>query len=215
VVNAPAEPDPLLQRIYQGDEQALGELFSRHRDRLCRIVQFRLDRRLVGRIDPDDVLQESYLNAASRVGHLREATFSSGFVWLRMIVGQTLIDLHRRHVGAQMRAAGREVSMRGGGGASSTSSSLAAQFAGSLTSPSHAAMRDETARRLEEALEQMDPIDREVLALRHFEELSNSEVAEVLGIAQKAASIRYVRALKRFKTFLAQFPGFDEHFPNA
>jgi len=199
----------LLGRLKGGDHQALAELFSLHRERLWRTVHFRLDRRLRGRVDPDDVLQEAYLSAADRVEHFVGDSSKSLYVWLRLILSQTLTDVHRRHLGAQMRDAGREVSIQKGRFPQTTSTSLAIQLAGNLTSPSQAAMREEMSRGLEQVLEEMDAIDREVLALRHFEELTNSEVAEVLGIQQKAASIRYVRAVRRLKVVLSQLSGFE------
>ena len=198
----------LLDRLRNSDRQALAELFSIHRERLRKTVQFRLDRRLQGRIGPEDVLQESYLSAADRLDHFHGDSSTSFYVWLRMIVNQTMVDLHRRHLGAQARNADREVQFQGGYQAQGTSSCLALQLSGKLTSPSQAAMRDEQSRQLEQILEQMDAIDREVLALRHFEELTNSEVAEVLGIQQKAASIRYVRAIRRLKEILSKVSGF-------
>ena len=206
-INEPAE---LLARLKSGDEQALGELFSLHRERLWRMVNFRLDRRLYGRVDADDILQEAFIDAAQRIRHFTADGPISFFVWLRMIVGQTLIDVHRRHLGAQMRDAGREISIHGGSYPQATSISLAAHLLGHLTSPSQAAMRAELSSQLERAIETMEPIDQEVLALRHFEELTNSEVAEVLGIKQKAASIRYVRAVARLKDVLSRVPGFFE-----
>jgi RNA polymerase sigma-70 factor (ECF subfamily) len=202
------DSDELLGRLQEGDLTALGELFSVHRERLWRMVNFRLDQRLRGRVDADDVLQEAYLDAAQRIGHYLNNPAMSFFVWLRQIVLQTMIDLHRQHLGAQMRNAAREVSLHGAAYPQATSISLAAHLLGSLTSPSQAAMREEVSFQLEEALESMSEIDREVLALRHFEELTNSEVAEVLGIQQKAASIRYVRAIARLKDILVQIPGF-------
>ena len=200
--------DELLDRLREGDETALADLFSQHRERLWRMVNFRLDRRLYGRVDADDVLQEAYLNAAQRISHYLNNTSMSFFVWLRQIVLQTMIDLHRQHLGAQMRDAAREVSLHRGGYPQATSVSLAAHLLGSLTSPSQAAMREEVSQQLENALESMSTIDREVLALRHFEQLTNGEVAEVLDIQQKAASIRYVRAIARLKDILVQIPGF-------
>jgi RNA polymerase sigma-70 factor (ECF subfamily) len=204
-----AESQDLSARLKGGDKQAVAELFSRHRERLWRTVNFRLDRRLAGRVDADDVLQEAYLDAAQRVRHYAEASMSP-FVWVRMIVAQTMIDVHRRHLGVQKRDANREKSIQGGGYSQTTAVSLAAQLLGHFTSPSHALMRGEMAQQLEAALETMDPIDQEVLALRHFEELTNSEVAEVLGIQQKAASIRYVRAIARLKDILSQLPFFSD-----
>jgi RNA polymerase sigma-70 factor (ECF subfamily) len=199
----------VLSRLKTGDDEALAELFSQHRDRLWKMVRFRLDRRLQGRVDTEDILQEAYLDAAKRVHHFTEESATSFFVWLRMIVMQTLIDVHRRHLGAKMRDAGREVALHGCGYSHTTSISMVARLVGQLTSPSQAALRGEVSAQLETALDTMDPIDREVLALRHFEELTNSEVAESLNIQQKAASIRYVRAVKRLKGILSQMPGFS------
>lgn len=200
-VNETDEPAGLEIRLRQGDQEALAALFSHYRQRLWRMVNFRMDRRLCGRVDPDDVLQEAYLTLAGRMDDFAAGPVSP-FVWLRAMVLQTLTDLHRHHLGAQMHDAGREVVLHGCRYPQSTSVSLAAQFAAQLTSPSHAAARAEMFSRVEQAIADMDPLDREVLALRHFEELGNSEVAEVLGIQQKAASIRYVRALKRLKAIL-------------
>jgi RNA polymerase sigma-70 factor (ECF subfamily) len=200
--------DALLAKLRNGDMTALGELFSLNRERLWRMVNFRLDQRLRGRVDADDVLQEAYLDAAQRIEHYQNNASMSFFVWLRQIVLQTMIDLHRQHLGAQMRNAAREVSLHGAAYPQATSISLAAHLLGSLTSPSGAAMREEVSIQLEKALDSMSEIDREILALRHFEELTNSEVAEVLNIQQKAASIRYVRAIARLKDILEQVPGF-------
>ncbi len=202
--------DELRDRLKRGDDEAIAGLFSQHRERLWRTVSFRMDRRLVGRIDADDVLQEAYLASARRLGHYVADPSLSPFVWLRMIVLQTLTDMHRHHLGAQMRDAGREVAAAGCRYPQTTTVSLAAQLVGHLTSPSKAVARAETLGQVEQAIAAMDPLDQEVLALRHFEELGNSEVAEVLGIQQKAASIRYVRALKRLRAVLSEVPGFFE-----
>ncbi len=200
----------LIGRVRLGDERALAELFSSHRDRLWRMVQARLDRRLRGRVDPDDILQEAYLDATRRIAHFPGEGGMSSFLWLRLIVGQTLVDVHRRHLDARMRDAGRDVSIARGGAPGASSVSLAGQLVAHLTSPSRAAMRSEMEAQLGRAIDSLDPIDREVLVLRHFEELTNSEVAEVLGLQQKAASIRYVRAAARLKAILVKFPGFAD-----
>jgi RNA polymerase sigma-70 factor (ECF subfamily) len=120
---------------------------------------------------------------------------------------QRLQDQHRRHLGAAARAAGREVSLYRGTMPETTTAALAAQLLGRLTTPSQAAIRVERKIRLQDALNGMDPIDREVLALRHFEELSNAETATVLGLDKSAASKRYARALVRLKQILAALPG--------
>ena len=201
--------EELERRIRTGDTQALAELFSRERERLWRVIHFRLAEPLRGRLDPDDVLQEAYMAASQRLGHYASSPATSPFIWLRMIVNQTLIDLHRKHLGAQRRDAACEVSVDGAPYVQATSASVAIQLIGAFTSPSGAAARADVLGLVQAAIEQMDPIDREVLALRHFEELTNSEVAEALGIEQKAASIRYIRALRRLKEILAQVPGFS------
>ena len=198
--------EELDRRLRGGDTQALAELFSRERERLWRIVQFRLAEPLRGRLEPDDVLQEAFLAANQRLKHYADSPATSPFIWVRMILNQTLVDLHRQHLGAQKRDAAREVSLDGAPYAQATSASVAIQLIGAFTSPSGAAARADVLGLVQTAIEQMDPTDREVLALRHFEELSNSEVAETLGIEQKAASIRYIRALRRLKEILAQVP---------
>mgnify|MGYP006281770547 CR=1 FL=1 len=192
-------------RLENGHEGVLGTVFSRHRDRLWRVVHFRMDRRLHGRLDPDDVLQEGYLAAAKRLKHYDASV--SPFVWLRGIVLQTLIDLHRRHLGAQKRDAGRDLQIGAMRYPEATSTSLAFELTGDFTSPSQAAVRAEVFEMVEEAISGMKPVDQEVLALRHFEELSNAEVAEVLDIEPNAASNRYVRALRRLKDILSDIPG--------
>ncbi len=201
--------ESLDRRLRDGDAQALAELFSRERERLWRIIQFRMAEPLRGRLEPDDVLQEAFLAASQRLKHYADSPATSPFIWLRMIVNQTLIDLHRHHLGVLGRNAACEVNLDGVPRTQATSVSVAIQLVGAFTSPSRAAARADLFSVVQGAIEQMDPVDREVLALRHFEELSNSEVAEALGIEQKAASIRYVRALRRLKEILAQMPEFD------
>jgi RNA polymerase sigma-70 factor (ECF subfamily) len=205
-----AQPESLGRRLQCGDQEALATLLSEHRERLLRMIHLRMDRRLLGRVDADDVLQDAYVAATERLQHYADESTSSPFVWLRMIVLQTLIDTHRHHLGAQMRDAYREVDLRGGRSPSSASASLAELLIGDLTSPSQAVARAETLEQVEQVIAAMDPLDREVLMMRHFEELSNREIAEILGIHQKAASIRYFRALKRLRVILTQTPSLLE-----
>jgi RNA polymerase sigma-70 factor (ECF subfamily) len=202
----PSSIDDLLARAKAGEEQALAELFSRFRDRLRRMVHLRLDRRLQGRLDASDILQEAYIDIARRFPQYAAAGEIPFFLWLRQITGQKLIDLHRHHLGAKMRDASQEVSLYRGALPQASSVSLAAQLLGRLTTASRAAMRAELQLRVQEALNSMDPLDREVLTLRHFEMLSNEETAQVLGIKKTASSNRYIRALKRLKELLAGIP---------
>ncbi len=204
------DDDDLLLRLEGGDERALTELFARHRERLRRMIRLRLDRRLQGRIDSSDVLQEAYLEVARRAGEYIAQPAMPPFLWLRFLTSQTLLALHRHHLKVQMRDAGQEVSLRRRATPQANSACLAEMLLGRLTSPTRAARRAEMQRKLQEILNAMEPLDREVLALRHFEELSNGEAAQVLGLSKTAASNRYIRALERLKEKLEGIPGFLE-----
>ena len=198
----------LLDQARAGDQAALNELFARHRARLRRMVELRLDRRLQARIDASDVIQEAYVEAIARLEEYWRAPTYPLFLWLRLLVGERLLKLHRHHLGTQMRDADQEVSLYRGALPQANSVSLAAHLLGHMTSASRAAIRAEDQIQVQEALNSMDPIDREVLALRHFEMLNNEETAQVLGLKKSAASNRYIRALKRLKDILAGIPGF-------
>src|SRR5271165_2204790 len=197
----------LLERARAGDKEALNELIARHRARLRRMVELRLDRRLQARIDASDVIQEAYVDVVTRLDeYLREPTYPL-FLWLRLIVGERLLKLHRHHLGTQMRDAGLEVSIYRGALPAASSAALAAQLLGRHTSPTQAAVRAERMLRVQEALNTLDSMDREVLSLRHFEQMNLAETALSLGIGESAAAKRYVRALKRLKAVLANTPG--------
>ena len=196
-------------RLREEGPAALAEEFLRHRVRFWKMVDFRLDPVLAGRVDPDDVLQDAWLAAAGRLEHFLADETMSLFVWLRLIVGQTLVDLQRRHLGAKMRDAYREQSLHLPSLSRSTTASLVARLCKAHTSPSQVAVRRERDQQLREAIEGMDPIDREILVMRHFEELTNREVAEILGVRETAASNRYVRALRRLKEILDSLPDFS------
>jgi RNA polymerase sigma-70 factor (ECF subfamily) len=202
--------DDLLDAARAGDPGALAALFDRYERRLRHMVRLRLDRRLAGRVDAADVLQEAYLEAHRRFAEYLRDPSVPAFLWLRLVVGQKLTDLHRHHLGAKMRDAGMEVSLRRGAPPQASSASLAELLLGRLTSPTRAAQRAEMQLRLQEALNSMDAIDREVLVLRHFEQMSNVETAQVLGLEKTAASNRYVRALRRLKLVLARMPGLSD-----
>ena len=204
-----SDTSDLLSQAQAGDHRALGQLFSRYRDRLRQMVHLRMDRRLQGRVDPSDVLQETFLDVAKRLPEYAQSSSLPFFLWVRYLTGQKLIDLQRHHLGVKMRNAGREVSLYRGALPQASSISLAAQLLGKLTSASRALIRAETQIRVQEALNSMDAMDREVLTLRHFEMLTNDETAQVLGISKTAASNRYVRALKRLKEVLASIPGWE------
>ena len=185
----------------------LVDVFQQNRERLRQLIRLRLHPRLQGRLDESDVVQDAFLDANRRFAEYTANPAVSLFLWLRSLTLQRLVDLQRLHLGAQMRDAGRElslhsVSLHNGPMPEASSLFLAEQLVGQMTSVSQAAIRAETQVRVQAALNLMDPIDREVLALRHFEMLTNEEVAQVLGLKKTAASNRYIRALRRMKGVL-------------
>src|SRR5262245_4631571 len=174
----------LLHRARDGDRQGLDDLFARHRDRLRRMVELRLARGLRGRVDASDVIQEAFLDASRRLESYLQDRPMPFFLWLRFLTRQSLAALHRHHLGTKARDPRREVSLCPGPLPGATSEALAAQLLGQGSSPSEAVARSEMKLRLEEALNRLDPDEREVLALRHFEQLSNAEAARELGIGE-------------------------------
>jgi len=200
--------DPDRVAAIETDRADWGQFLSAHRDRLRRMVALRLDQRLRGRIDPSDVIQEAFLEATERrPEYVRQPDPMPPFLWLRFLTLQRLQLMHRQQLGTRSRDAGRDVSLHAGTVPAASSAALAAQLLGRDTRPSEVAMRAERKRRLLEALESMDPIDREVLVLRHFEQLTNGECARVLGLSESAATKRYLRALRRLKDILSALPG--------
>ena len=197
-----SDSDDLLQRYEAGDVQVLSTLFAQHRSRLKRMVELRLDRRIWGRVDPSDVIQDAYLQATKRAPKYFRERPMPFFLWLRFLVSQRLMELHRFHLGAQRRDANREISLNYAPFPKANSAMLAAQLVGSLTAPSQAAVRAEQRISIQQALDSLEPIDREIIALRHFEQLSRSEAVEVLGIEKAAAAKRYLRAMDRLRTIL-------------
>jgi RNA polymerase sigma-70 factor (ECF subfamily) len=213
MANQTTETTHLLVKAADGDRESWGALLARHRERLRRMVALRLDRRLQGRIDASDVIQDAYVEASARLPDYMRDRSMPFFLWLRFITAQKLLALHRHHLGTQMRAAGREVSLYRGTLPETTSAALADLLLGRSKGPSEAAMRAEMKIRLQEALNSMEALDREVLALRHFEHLSNAETAQVLDLQEAAASKRYLRALQRLKDILSSGPGMGGMLP--
>ena len=201
------ESGELLVRLQRGDQSALASLFMRYRGRLRRMVDLRMDRRLAGRIDPSDVLQETYLDASRQLEGYLDREQMPFFLWLRLLTGQRLMAMHRWHLGAQKRDARQELGIHRNAMPQAGSTALSRQLLGRLTSPSNAAIRREQRQRLKGLLDRLEPLDREILALRHFETLSNDEAARELGISKSAASKRYIRALERFREMVASLPG--------
>ena len=205
---SPETEAPLLARAAAGDGAAWGALLTAHQQRLTRMVAFRLDPRLRGRVDATDVVQDAFAEAsAHRADYFGAEPGVPLFLWLRGVVSNKLLEVTRHHLGTRMRDAKRELPLDGWRGPNDTSGLLCDQLTAGLTRPSVAVAREEVKARLAAALEAMHPTDREVLAMRHFEQLTGAEAAQVLGIEERAAAKRYLRALKRLKAILAGMPG--------
>ena len=196
------EHDDLLRQLSSDREEALAKFFSIVRERLARVVAFRLDYRLSGRVSESDVLQDTYVRAAQRIESYLEKPDMPFFVWLRLEANQRLHEIHRQHFGAEKRDVRREVNLSQKPQPNQTSLALAAHLVAQMTSASQIIERAEQISKLEKTLNEMNELDREVIALRHFEELSNLETAEILNIEPAAASKRYIRALKRLKEIM-------------
>jgi RNA polymerase sigma-70 factor (ECF subfamily) len=192
----------LIERARTGDHDALNDLFTRHRDRLRRMVDIRLDPRLQARLDASDVVQDAYVKVTERLDEYFRQPKVPFFLWMRLVVGEQLTWLHRHHLGTGMRDAGRERSIFTGSVPEASSAALAARLVGRHTSPTQQVVRAERVRQVQEALNALDPLDREILSLRHFEELTAAETAQVLGIEEAAAAKRFFRATRRLKAIL-------------
>jgi RNA polymerase sigma-70 factor (ECF subfamily) len=199
----------LLLACSGGEEKQklFAELFTRHRNKLRAMVSLRLDRRVQARVDPSDVLQDAYLEASRRLDEYLKDPCMPLLPWLRRVAGQKLQELHRFHLGLRKRSTAREISIHGVSVPHTTTQALARELLAQGPSPSAVAVQAELRERLEKALEQMKATDREIVALRHFEQLSSSEAAEALGIKKEAARKRYLRAMKKLGNVLAEMPG--------
>jgi RNA polymerase sigma-70 factor (ECF subfamily) len=192
----------LVRRAAAGETRGWSNLIGRYRNQLQRMVAVRLDRRIQCRLNASDVVQEVCLEAVDHLaGYVRDPRMPFR-AWLRGITTNKLLELHRNHLGAQKRNAAREVRMEGRQGSSASSAGSAELLPAKHTGPSEAAIRAELKGCLDNALDKLEPVDREILELRHFEQLSNVEASARLNIDQAAASKRYVRALERLKKML-------------
>lgn len=202
----PSDTQTLVIRAAEGDSQAVADLFGHYRDRLKRMVSLRLDRRLQKRVDPSDVVQEALIVAANRLSEYANETPMDFYLWLRWIAADKLLNAHREHLGAQKRDVSQEVSIYRRPMPEACSVSLAQQLLGQLTSPTQAVERAELQLIVQDVLNSLDPIDREILVLRNFEQMTTTETAAALGIKRSTASKRYISALKRLKHALSSIP---------
>ena len=200
----------LFERARSGIDGALVSLFEHYRERLRRMVRLRLDRRLGGKVSSEAILQMAFQEAARQFPVYAKNPVVPVFLWLRHVTGLALKSVHRAQLGSQFDTDDQQVSLYRGALPPANSVSLAAQFLGKMTSESQVNQLAEHKLIVQEALNSMDSLDREVLTLRHFEHMNNEETALVLGLSQGAASIRYIKALKRIKEILATIPGMKE-----
>jgi len=192
-----------IQLAARGDPLSWQRLTERYREKLRTMVSYRLDRRIQARIDPSDVVQEAFLDAANRLPAYAAAQEVPFFIWMRTLVQQRMGMAHRDHLGRAKRSAAREVEQP----AFDSSKVIAQSLLDKTFSPSENVHRRELGDKLKTQLELLEPLDREVLILRHFEHLTNSEVAQALNITPTAASQRYGRALRRMKDIMVEILG--------
>jgi RNA polymerase sigma-70 factor, ECF subfamily len=200
-LNSQASLDEEIALLQREGLTALANLFDRYRPRLEKIIEFRLDDRLQRRVDAADVLQETFLELTKRLPEYLANPAVSFFVWMRQKAIQTLIDLHREHF-RDKRNVNKELGQAPNWNSNETGLSIHAFLAASLTSPSQHLIRGEEVIKLQGAINSLNELDREVIALRHFEQLTNLQVAEILNLSPTAASNRYIRALSRLSETL-------------
>ncbi|HUG69322.1 MAG TPA: sigma-70 family RNA polymerase sigma factor [Pirellulaceae bacterium] len=198
------DTDQLLDQAQAGNVAAVDQLLERHRPRLRRLVSFRLDPRLSARVDPSDVVQETLHDASRRLTAYLSTRPLPFFLWLREIASDRLADLHRRHLGAQARTVLREEARAGSG---PSSAALLERFMASGTNPLRRLVREELQARVQAALAGLADEDRDILLMRHSEQLRVGEIAALLDITERAAKSRIRRALERLRQ---QLPGEEQ-----
>lgn len=193
----------LLDQARKGDADAVEKLLAQHREPIRRMIDLRLDPAIVQRLDASDVVQEVLIEANRRLKDYLQNPIMPFHLWLRHIAKDHLIDAHRRHHQAQKRGVNREQPIHRPVWADRSSLDLAGQLLDQDLTPASAAIQEELQRRLRDAIGQLDEGDREVILMRHYESLANQEVAEALGLTEAAASMRYLRAVRRLRDLLA------------
>lgn len=192
----------LLERAKNGEPDAVERLLDKHREPIRRMIDMRLDPAIVQRVDASDVVQEVLIEANRRLKDYLKAPSMPFHLWLRHIAKDHLIDAHRRHHQAQKRGVDREQPIHRPAHADRSSLELAGQLLDRDLTPASAAIQAEMQRRLTEAISRLDEDDREVILMRHYEILANQEVAAALGLTEAAASMRYLRAVRKLRDLL-------------
>ena len=191
----------LIQQAQRGDAGAVDELLARHREPIRRMIGLRLDRAVAPRVDASDVVQDVLLEASKRLAEYLRDPSMPFHLWLRCLAQDRVIDAHRRHRKAQRRSVDKEKRLHKEW-ADRSSMELAGQLIDRELTPATAALRHELEGRFQEVLEELADDDREIILMRHFEQLSNQEVAQSLGLTEAAAGMWHLRALRRLKTLL-------------
>lgn len=195
----------LLHGIQQGDPDAMNRLLERHRDAVRRLVQMRLDQRVQRRVDVSDVVQDVFVEANRRlVDYVNLPQPMPFHLWLRQITQDRIIDAHRRHRASAKRSVDREQHIAVPAGMDRSSIELAAQLVDPELTPAAAATQHEMAQRVEAAIAKLADQDAEIIVMRHYEHLTNQEIAVALGLSEPAASMRYLRAVRRLRELLGE-----------
>jgi RNA polymerase sigma-70 factor (ECF subfamily) len=194
--------DELLSGARQGDSGAINRLLERHRGAVRRLVQIRLDQKIQRRLDVSDVVQDVFIEANRRLADYLRQPKMPFHLWLRHIARDRIIDAHRRHRVSAKRSIDREQPLAVGGEMDRSAVELAAQLCDDRLTPAAAATQREMVRRVEQAIAQLNDQDAEIIVMRHYEQLSNQEVAQSLGLTEPAASMRYLRAVRRLRALL-------------
>jgi RNA polymerase sigma-70 factor (ECF subfamily) len=196
----------LLDEARQGKAEAVEQLLAQHRDGLKRRINLRLDPALAARLDASDVVQDVLLEASRRLKDYLQGPTMPFHLWLQLIADDHVIDAWRRHRQAKRRSLDREQPMAPRVLNDRSSVELAAQLLGHELTPATAAIQQELQRRVEEAIGGMSADDQEIIQLKHYQQFSNQEIARILGLSEAAASMRYLRALRRLKAALTSGP---------
>lgn len=196
------QTNALLVAAKSGDDQAVSQLLERHRVAVRRLVELRLDRKVQRRVDVSDVVQDVMFEASGRLDRYLQDPAMAFHLWIRQIAWDRIIDTYRRHRVSAKRNMDREQPMSVPVGSDQSSIQLIAQLRDPAMTPATAATQAELSRNVEAAIDRLGDQDREVILMRHFEHLSNLEIAEVLGLNPPAASMRYLRALRRLRQLL-------------
>ena len=198
-----SEPtEELLADARAGTADAINRLLERHRVAVHRLVQMRLDAKIQGRVDVSDVVQDVLVEANRRLQDYLANPQLSFHLWIRQIAQDRIIDAHRRHRGSAKRSVDREQAVHAPAGDDHSTYELIGQIHDRDLTPAAAVAQKEMARRVEAAISQMNPQDAEIIVMRHYEHLSNQETALALQLTEPAASMRYLRAIKRLRELL-------------